>query len=179
MQDNPLLSFIPLCQEYVDEYLRHEGRGSPGCYDICPGCAADSPTIRCKDCFDVRLWCEGCAVDCHRRLPLHRIEVCTLAIRPRSLLIRLCSAGTRHFSRRPPSENWAYEFSWGTPLVNVAPSKWFLKNPSPSCTRTASISWLSTSAIARQLSNTAYNACAIPGGRQVQKSLGVPPHLPS
>ncbi|KZP18026.1 hypothetical protein FIBSPDRAFT_956592 [Athelia psychrophila] len=72
--DNPLLSFIPLRQEYVDEYLRHEGRGSPGCYDFCPGCAAAAPTICCKDCFDVRLWCEECAVECHRRLPLHRVE---------------------------------------------------------------------------------------------------------
>ncbi|KAF7968492.1 hypothetical protein HWV62_30451 [Athelia sp. TMB] len=52
--DIPLLTWIPLRQEYLDEYLRREGRGPQGCYEQCPSCLADAPTIRCKDCFDVR-----------------------------------------------------------------------------------------------------------------------------
>ncbi|KAF7968786.1 hypothetical protein HWV62_29298 [Athelia sp. TMB] len=51
--DIPLLSFIPLRQEYVDEYLRHAGRGTQDCYARCPGgCTEGVPVVRCKDCFD-------------------------------------------------------------------------------------------------------------------------------
>ncbi|KAF7965357.1 hypothetical protein HWV62_44269 [Athelia sp. TMB] len=81
--DIPLLTFIPLRQEYVDEYLRHAGRGAQDCYVRCPGgCADGAPTMRCKDCFDVRLWCADCVVDAHKRLPLHRIEVHALFLFP-------------------------------------------------------------------------------------------------
>ncbi|KAF7969585.1 hypothetical protein HWV62_26897 [Athelia sp. TMB] len=43
--DIPLLSFIPLCQEYVDGYLRHAGLGSDGWEDDMENSNAKDPTL--------------------------------------------------------------------------------------------------------------------------------------
>ncbi|KAF8214216.1 hypothetical protein K438DRAFT_1956307 [Mycena galopus ATCC 62051] len=75
--DRPLLTWIPLADEYLAELIRLEGRGNV-CTTHCPTCPDTVPVAvplyRCKDC-DVRdLFCNNCCVLAHVRNPLHRIE---------------------------------------------------------------------------------------------------------
>ncbi|KAF8182182.1 hypothetical protein K438DRAFT_1600936, partial [Mycena galopus ATCC 62051] len=75
--DWPLLTWIPLADEYLAELIRLEGRGNV-CTTHCPTCPDTVPVAvplyRCKDC-DVRdLFCNNCCVLAHVRNPLHRIE---------------------------------------------------------------------------------------------------------
>jgi hypothetical protein len=66
---------------YLDEILRHEGRGDYIHQEICPDCFSlneETPggaEYRCKDCFLRDLVCQACCVRRHRVNPFHRIEV--------------------------------------------------------------------------------------------------------
>jgi hypothetical protein len=92
LKDEPLKRWTEDCRdEYLDEFVRSEGRGN-FTQEHCPSCkrAGSSnlfqgiinpepelgiPTIRCKDCFGGELVCEGCCVRDHLHNPLHMIEV--------------------------------------------------------------------------------------------------------
>ncbi|KAI0038982.1 hypothetical protein FA95DRAFT_1585382 [Auriscalpium vulgare] len=74
--DFPLLTWIPLRDEYLDEVLRLEGRGACfGAVRCSGGCSGEEEaTIRCRDCFGGGMACVGCAVKSHALHPLHRVE---------------------------------------------------------------------------------------------------------
>ncbi|KAJ7711573.1 hypothetical protein B0H16DRAFT_1216619, partial [Mycena metata] len=73
----PLAQWVPLRDEYLQEFIRLEGRGSAA-VDFCPACPknkhAANPTYRCRDCFFCDLVCESCCLLKHRDRPLDRIE---------------------------------------------------------------------------------------------------------
>ncbi|KAJ7431013.1 hypothetical protein B0H11DRAFT_2165862 [Mycena galericulata] len=75
--DAPLAQWVPLRDEYLEEFLRLEGRGTvprdfcPGCP---PGCPSTPPVYRCIDCFNADLLCELCCLAVHTNNPLDRIE---------------------------------------------------------------------------------------------------------
>ncbi|KAJ7803369.1 hypothetical protein B0H14DRAFT_3091988 [Mycena olivaceomarginata] len=75
--DRPLLSWIPLRDEYLAEIIRLEGRGDV-CITHCPTCPATTPPqiprYRCKDCMIPDLFCQECCAKAHVRHPLDRIE---------------------------------------------------------------------------------------------------------
>jgi hypothetical protein len=59
---------------YLRELLRLDGRaGDMGC--VCTVCSAEGPDFRCEDCFGGEMLCQGCMVEIHACMPLHRIEV--------------------------------------------------------------------------------------------------------
>ncbi|KAJ8456927.1 hypothetical protein ONZ51_g11830 [Trametes cubensis] len=71
--DEPLKLWIPRRDVYLDELLRHDGRGS---YTraLCPMCLDEAPAvIRCEDCSPGPLLCPGCCVRAHIRCPFHRV----------------------------------------------------------------------------------------------------------
>lgn len=92
LKDKPLKQWTNDCRdEYLDEFIRSEGRGN-FTQEHCPSCkqAGSSntflgifdpepelgiPTMRCKDCFGSELVCKGCCVRDHLHNPLHMIEV--------------------------------------------------------------------------------------------------------
>lgn len=79
IQDNPLLLWTRHIDIYVHELLRLEGRADAIYQPACAGCTAivfDSASYRCKDCFDLRLFCMDCTRNRHLALPFHQIEVC-------------------------------------------------------------------------------------------------------
>ncbi|KAH8106476.1 hypothetical protein DFH11DRAFT_1691850 [Phellopilus nigrolimitatus] len=70
-----LTKWLPLRQEYLDELIRHDGRGEfASGEDKCPACASASITHRCLDCFGFPVSCKNCLLVAHRSLPLHAIE---------------------------------------------------------------------------------------------------------
>lgn len=73
LKDAPLLAWIPERQDFVDEMMRLNGRGSEG---IGCQCGEVSPQFRCCDCFGVQMFCRACTLRNHAYLPLHRVEVC-------------------------------------------------------------------------------------------------------
>ena len=68
--------------DYLDEFIRWEGRGDFRWERACPDCYArgvalpGAPDHRCSDCCLPDLVCASCCVRRHRCLPFHRIEVC-------------------------------------------------------------------------------------------------------
>ncbi|TFK79058.1 hypothetical protein K466DRAFT_469378, partial [Polyporus arcularius HHB13444] len=66
--------WIPFRQEYLDEALRHEGRGLARNSTACPRCAQGTPTLRCSECSGGEMLCAACMLADHARLPLHRIQ---------------------------------------------------------------------------------------------------------
>ncbi|KAF7797133.1 hypothetical protein EIP86_008325 [Pleurotus ostreatoroseus] len=72
--DAPLTTFLKYRQAFLDEDLRTEGRGDFSELKVCLECGTPNPCIRCKDCFGGELFCEGCTIKHHERLPLHLIE---------------------------------------------------------------------------------------------------------
>lgn len=73
-QDVPLKSWIPLRDAYVDDLIWLEGRGQAD-DALCADCQGPSPTVRCDDCHGGELVCRSCALERHRRHPLHRTKV--------------------------------------------------------------------------------------------------------
>ncbi|GJF00552.1 CxC2 domain-containing protein [Phanerochaete sordida] len=75
--DRPLKNWIPLREEYLDELIQVEGRGSHDT-PICPTCKEDpaiaEPLYRCQDCLYIQPRCRGCVLAAHEHLPFHRIE---------------------------------------------------------------------------------------------------------
>ncbi|OAX30619.1 hypothetical protein K503DRAFT_728235, partial [Rhizopogon vinicolor AM-OR11-026] len=58
---------------FLLEILRHDGRGNMAS-NSCGLCHADAALFRCKDCFDLNLYCQQCIVKNHSRSPVHRVE---------------------------------------------------------------------------------------------------------
>ncbi|KAJ7601623.1 hypothetical protein DFH06DRAFT_1153729 [Mycena polygramma] len=63
--DRPLKTWYPFEDEYLQENLRREGRGSRRVYSRCAGVPCKDPTQRCPN---------QCIVAAHARLPTHFIE---------------------------------------------------------------------------------------------------------
>jgi hypothetical protein len=55
--------------------IRLDGRAGKG--GVCYLCKAAEPAFRCEECFGGEMYCQGCMVDVHATMPLHRIEVNT------------------------------------------------------------------------------------------------------
>ncbi|KAM6497177.1 hypothetical protein JOM56_007650, partial [Amanita muscaria] len=69
----PLLQWIPEADTFLQELLRHEGRG-PSMQSCCR-CGMDfAQCYRCTDCFLNDLYCKACIVTNHRGMPFHRIQ---------------------------------------------------------------------------------------------------------
>ncbi|KAJ7780811.1 hypothetical protein DFH07DRAFT_865230 [Mycena maculata] len=62
--------------EYLDEVLRLEGRGSASISSTCGGCGTADPTFRCSRqmCYGPGLFCEKCIMEKHSVLPTHWVE---------------------------------------------------------------------------------------------------------
>lgn len=66
-------------QEYLDELLRHEGRGKAN--QLCPTCVVGVQGPRsqaryaCRDCSSSRMFCHTCIVSQHVENPFHNIKV--------------------------------------------------------------------------------------------------------
>ncbi|KAJ6463767.1 hypothetical protein C8R47DRAFT_1079761 [Mycena vitilis] len=68
-------------EEYLEENVRREGRGSPTTYASCAGSPAHpkcsgTPEWRCVDqaCFGEVMHCKACIISIHARLPTHFVE---------------------------------------------------------------------------------------------------------
>jgi hypothetical protein len=61
--------------EYLNELLCVEGRGSSADLETCPQCRQGGSIFRCIDCWNSTLLCASCMVTKHGDLPLHRVEV--------------------------------------------------------------------------------------------------------
>ncbi|KAJ7641080.1 hypothetical protein FB45DRAFT_1021856 [Roridomyces roridus] len=75
--DRPLQTWYPFCDEYLDEQMRREGRGSPKVYAKCATRDCPMPPLfRCVDgaCMGEVMHCESCIVKTHARLPTHFVE---------------------------------------------------------------------------------------------------------
>ncbi|KAG5223526.1 CxC2 domain-containing protein [Salix suchowensis] len=70
--------FLEVLDTYLHEMMRHEGLGDNTSPGMCTNCRTETvtrlATVRCKECFDRRLYCHTCIVSAHERMPLHRIE---------------------------------------------------------------------------------------------------------
>ncbi|KAJ7144867.1 hypothetical protein C8R43DRAFT_891090, partial [Mycena crocata] len=62
--------------EYLDEMIRLEGRGSEAFRSVCATCGTPDPLYRCVEqvCYGPALYCLQCTVHNHRALPTHWIE---------------------------------------------------------------------------------------------------------
>ncbi|KAJ7806522.1 hypothetical protein B0H14DRAFT_2222684, partial [Mycena olivaceomarginata] len=62
--------------EYLDEFLRLEGRGYANIHSKCGGCGKVDPTYRCaqQTCYGPSLYCKACIVSRHTVLPTHWIQ---------------------------------------------------------------------------------------------------------
>ncbi|KAJ7810115.1 hypothetical protein B0H13DRAFT_2248680 [Mycena leptocephala] len=61
---------------FLDELLRHDGRGDYVHQHVCAGggCESVHAVFRCTDCLHSCLYCEDCIAEVHRWTPLHHIE---------------------------------------------------------------------------------------------------------
>jgi hypothetical protein len=64
---------------YRDEMLRGDGRGSEAIWVQCVTCKVEDPRFRCarQTCIGTAMYCEPCIVELHRQLPTHMVEVRT------------------------------------------------------------------------------------------------------
>ncbi|KAL1749441.1 hypothetical protein FB107DRAFT_225375, partial [Schizophyllum commune] len=63
-------------QEFLDEVLRWESRGTRHYMRRCRGCDAEGPQFRCRDgCMGQWMFCRACIVSRHAYSPLHWVEV--------------------------------------------------------------------------------------------------------
>ncbi|KAJ7025446.1 hypothetical protein C8F04DRAFT_1212864 [Mycena alexandri] len=76
LQKFPLKAWLPLRDEYLDEMLRLEGRGSLIARSVCAACGSEDPTFRCvhQTCMGPEMFCAVCIVDKHAFLPTHLVE---------------------------------------------------------------------------------------------------------
>ncbi|KAM6503686.1 hypothetical protein JOM56_000629 [Amanita muscaria] len=68
----PLLQWIPEIDAFLQELLRHEGRGPA---QSCLTCAMNMPSYRCMDCMNNGLYCKPCIVASHKSMPFHRSQL--------------------------------------------------------------------------------------------------------
>jgi hypothetical protein len=74
-QDHPLLKWTEDRDLFLQELLRHEGRGDYMHDTVCKSCHSGAPQFRCRDCFGTELCCHSCIVASHANNPAHRIQV--------------------------------------------------------------------------------------------------------
>ncbi|KAI9060950.1 hypothetical protein FKP32DRAFT_1576966 [Trametes sanguinea] len=76
-QDEPMKSWIPRRDSYLDELNRREGCG-PFKHQRCSKCGdpsqANEATIRCSTCSPGPLHCPACVVQAHADTPYHRVQ---------------------------------------------------------------------------------------------------------
>ncbi|KAJ7851615.1 hypothetical protein B0H14DRAFT_2355115, partial [Mycena olivaceomarginata] len=74
--DYPMLTWAEYQDEYLDEFLRLEGRGYRAIHSMCGGCSRPDPTFRCEHqtCNGPSLFCQTCIVRGHSVLPTHWIQ---------------------------------------------------------------------------------------------------------
>ncbi|KAJ7767360.1 hypothetical protein B0H14DRAFT_2633088 [Mycena olivaceomarginata] len=74
--DFPMLTWAEHQDEYLDEFLRLEGRGYANIYSKCGGCGKADPTYQCtqQTCYGPSLYCKTCIVSRHAVLPTHWIQ---------------------------------------------------------------------------------------------------------
>ncbi|KAH7905404.1 hypothetical protein BJ138DRAFT_1230024 [Hygrophoropsis aurantiaca] len=70
--DYPLLAWILERQNFLDEFIRLEGRG--GHTEESCQCGQEGARYRCKDCYGIELFCQACTVQRHSVNPFHRVE---------------------------------------------------------------------------------------------------------
>jgi hypothetical protein len=77
IQDLPFQTWVAHRDEYLDEMLRLEGRGSADVYSTCGSCGAPNPIYRCEvqNCYGLGMFCKTCVVAQHEVLPTHWIQV--------------------------------------------------------------------------------------------------------
>ncbi|KAG6884960.1 hypothetical protein C0992_005568, partial [Termitomyces sp. T32_za158] len=75
--DDPMKSWLPECDVFLEEILTLEGRG-PIVFDHCPMChekiMLDTRLFECFDCCGRLLLCTQCIVSTHQSNPFHRIR---------------------------------------------------------------------------------------------------------
>lgn len=74
-QVRPVQEWVRHCQEYVDEFVRHNGLGCHKEPPTCLRCDTHIAHVKCQDCFGSVLHCSSCVVESHRNLPFHWVEV--------------------------------------------------------------------------------------------------------
>ncbi|KAJ7118517.1 hypothetical protein C8R43DRAFT_1137263 [Mycena crocata] len=74
--DEPFKTWVDKHDEYLDETLHQEGRGSRDVYSSCGGCGSTNPVYRCENqvCYGPELFCQACIVKRHEVLPTHWIQ---------------------------------------------------------------------------------------------------------
>lgn len=74
-----LFEWLAYRESFLDELLRHDGLGDFLGSTLCASCGEVDGVIKCRDCLGgCHLRCAVCSIHHHRRLPLHRIEVCSI-----------------------------------------------------------------------------------------------------
>ncbi|KAJ7117958.1 hypothetical protein C8R43DRAFT_901603 [Mycena crocata] len=75
-QDLPFQTWVEHRDEYLDEVLRLEGRGSRAVFSTCGCCDSADPIYRCEHqmCYGPQLFCQSCIVAKHSVLPTHWIQ---------------------------------------------------------------------------------------------------------
>ncbi|KAG1740110.1 uncharacterized protein EDB91DRAFT_1237346 [Suillus paluster] len=77
IQDDPQKQWVPECDNFLEEFIRLEGRGDDGWsrhYHGEQGCI-NQPFIWCIDCEGLQLYCQSCVISLHCTMPLHRVEI--------------------------------------------------------------------------------------------------------
>ncbi|KAJ7884013.1 hypothetical protein B0H13DRAFT_1628846 [Mycena leptocephala] len=76
IQDLPFQTWVSHRDEYLDEMIRLEGRGSSDVYSTCGSCGTANPAYRCEhqSCYGPGMFCKECIVNMHAVLPTHWIQ---------------------------------------------------------------------------------------------------------
>ncbi|KAF9504389.1 hypothetical protein BS47DRAFT_1374397 [Hydnum rufescens UP504] len=107
--------------------LWNDGRGDSLAIMGCPGCQepGSSGIYRCEECFGGELYCQGCCVKQHLKLPLHRIKkwegsffICT-SLRALGLRLQLGHMGTMCPSPRAGPSSFVVIHVNGLHYVNI------------------------------------------------------------
>ncbi|KAG2034846.1 hypothetical protein BDR03DRAFT_869259, partial [Suillus americanus] len=64
---------------FLKEFIRLKARGDAPWSHTCHGLpdCANEPTVHCRDCEGLQLYCQPCVVMLHSAMPLHNIEIWT------------------------------------------------------------------------------------------------------
>ncbi|KAL1671278.1 hypothetical protein EV122DRAFT_226842 [Schizophyllum commune] len=104
-QDDPIGSFKPLVQEYLDEVARWDSRGHRSYIEKCRDCNHPSPRFRCRDgCMGRWLLCQTCILRRHAHTPLHWLEE-WLPDQHHFVRTTLKNLGLRVMLNHPPGEH--------------------------------------------------------------------------
>ncbi|KAG0692573.1 hypothetical protein DFH29DRAFT_1008433 [Suillus ampliporus] len=77
--DDPQRLWVRERDSFLKEFIRLEARGdapwSHACHGL-PDCV-NEPTVHCRDCKGLQLYCRSCTVSLHSAMPLHNVEFWT------------------------------------------------------------------------------------------------------